>query len=207
MPSSVSRAVVVTLGLAAAVVSLTAQTIAPIGARVSSSGNALLSPSVVATYLMAPGGGDLVKLEALVFWRGRPGWSVTTLRAPAGGGVSSAILGPLSIGVGGATTTVMNGVELTVRVDRDKSLVFVRDQAFDLRTSNVILVDAVDEGARASVVDSLRIEAQVPFTPGADMLLPIVNSSPELKAFLRCDDTAGGRTPTPMTNICPKVQR
>jgi len=139
-----------------------------------------VSPSVVAMYVgerVEPG---MERLQLLVLWRGEPGWYART-----GGGASGGSGGTADGGV--RVRHSQGGVELEATVDARTESVTVAGQTFDLRRSNVILVDGT--GGQPTVVGTLGVQTLVAVPPAAAHLERIVNvfALPDIKAFLRCD--------------------
>ena len=168
----------------------------------SSSGTLPVSPSVLAGYRFSPGDAGLSKLEALVLWRGQPSWQAKRTTSSGGSGSGAGSSGTsVSLWL---STANYGSFQLTASSDSSTSAFVVQGQTFDLRRTNVILVDAVDAPSGPVIVDTFRIEAQVPTATGAEILLPMFNAVPELRAFLRCG-VAGPRTVPAMPDLCGKV--
>ena len=143
------------------------------------------------------------KLEVLVLWRGQPSWYMGQ-----GGGGSSA--SGRSIGAPGSTgstwmnTATYGNVQLSVSANFSTSVLVVQGQTFDLRRANVIFMDAIDAPSGPVVTATFRIDAQVPTFTSPDILTPLLNAMPDLRAFLRCG-VSGPRSTPGMAGVCGKV--
>jgi hypothetical protein len=155
-----------------------------------------LSPSVLATYHMRSGTSGLDHLDVLVLWRGSPNWYLS------GGGSQG---GSASAGTTWLSTSRHGGIDLEVQLDLKNRTGKVNGMPIDLRTTNVVFVDNIDDGSGGTIVRTMRIQAGVlPRTLGEPhaQLVPILQSSPEFAEFLRCE--AGG-TRAGMSNVCPRL--
>lgn len=170
--------------------------------RVAAAGIVVVSPSVVATYQFSAGDATLVRLQSLVLWRGSAGWHTRrpTERPPVP--APPIISGSLWI-----TRSSIAGIDLSVTSDAASSLLLVRGQAIDLRQGNVVLMDFVDQPQGPTLVDTLRIEAQVPDMNSADVLVPVFSGVPALSAFLRCEVALPANAPRGGGNLCARVTR
>ena len=176
----------------------------PPAATMTIGGTTPLSSSVLGSYYFTRGDAGLSRLELLVLWRGQPSWYAT--RSTATG--ASTISGFGAPSMGGrvwSMSSTYNGTPLTVSTDSDDGLV-VQGQQFDRRRANVVLVDGVDGPSGPVIVDTFRIDAQLPNLASSDILVPVLNGAPELLAFLRCGVPAARGTTTP-AGLCGKVSR
>jgi len=171
------------------------------GLRVGAAGVVAVSPSVMATYQFLTGDATLLRMQSLVLWRGSAGWHTrrSSTQAPPTPQL------PLMAGSLWVTRNTVGGVDLSVSSDASTSLLLVQGQTFDLRQGNVVLVDAVDQGP--TIVDTMRIEAQVPAMGGAEVLVPVFAGVPALSAFLRCEVPLPAGAPRVGTNLCAAVRR
>jgi hypothetical protein len=188
-----SRAVpLVWLLAATSMVPAAAQSVATAGQTAMTSP---VSPSVVATYIgerIEPG---MERLRLLVLWRDQPGWF-------AGSGVVSSSAGGGGTLTGGYRTQWRLGnVQLEAEVDTRTETAVVLGQRFDLRHSNVILIDGAL--AQGTVVGTLGVQAQVLTIPGTISLERIgsIFTLPDIRQFLRCDQPASVPVPR-VVSLC-----
>jgi hypothetical protein len=177
----------------------------PAHAQTSSGSNRIVSPSVVAYYLVtqrAHGG----VLRLLVLWRGTPGWF---MRAKGGSGAGGS--GGGGFGRWDSSEWMSYGdVTLTIDLTSDskdydsaatKATILGRE--FLLRDVNVVLIDGADSG-NPQVLRALRVEPE--FT-GHDAVTAAVKRSPELFAFLQCDLTLPDPRMQPMMSfLCGQIR-
>lgn len=142
-----------------------------------------MSPAVVATWITEQQGDGPVELEMLILWRGNPGWFLR-----AGGSSSSGSGVVRGDHRTNHETIVQGGVRLTYGYDSQTRLATVQGTTFDLRESNVVLVDDVDAPGGARVSGTLRVARSMPGSAGQIGL--VLRTSPEIMAFLRCDARA-----------------
>ncbi|HUP39610.1 MAG TPA: hypothetical protein VM115_05790 [Vicinamibacterales bacterium] len=174
----------------------------------SSSGTAPVSPSVMATELIAVDASGHGTLQFLVLWRGTPGWFIR-----GGGGSSSG--GGGSMGSGSAMMhsewISQGGVNLALRFDATARKMWIQEKGIVLDDANVVLVDAVDSPAGPQVVRMVRIDPEFETTmepppyamPGrGPQMRPrpmppqtFIRRSPELIEFLQCDAPLAGLKP------------
>jgi len=166
-------------------------------------GTTVLSSSVLGSYYFTRGDAGLSRLEVLVLWRGQPSWYATRSAGTGASTLSSFGAPSMSGGVWSMTSTY-NGLPMTVSTDANNSRLIVQGQSFDLRRANVVLVDAVDGTSGPVIVDTFRIDAQLGDVASSDILIPVVNATPEIQAFLRCGAPAARGTVTP-AGLCGKV--
>jgi hypothetical protein len=194
-------ALVLTLTLAVGRVPRAQTSLSISALRVGAAGVVAVSPSVMATFQFLTGDATLLRMQSLVLWRGSAGWYTrrTTTQSPPAPQL------PLMTGSLWITRNTVGGVDLSVTSDVSTSLLLVHGQTFDLRQGNVVLVDAVDQGP--TVVDTMRIEAQVPAMSGAEVLVPVFAGVPALSAFLRCEVPLPPGAPRGGANLCAAVRR
>jgi hypothetical protein len=147
----------------------------PDAGRGSSSGSAVVSPTVVAGWFTRRGGAEAV-LDLLVLWRGSPGW---------------ALRGGQAVGSSGGGTgqrqgmTIRRGdLSLHMAYDAAARSCEIEGQAMPLGDDNVVLVDGVDSRDGPRVVKTLRIDRALATTDAVDAA---IRRSPELVAYLQCD--------------------
>jgi hypothetical protein len=167
------------------------------GPAPASASDMILSPSVMATYVLRTGASGLEQLEFLVLWRGKPYWF-------SGPGESRG--GSRSTPESFMSIARRAGIDLGVEVDLRSRAAVIQGVPIDLQGGNVVFVDNVDGGTRGTIVTVMHIEAGLLATMGFDpteRLLPILGAAPEFAAFLQCDQ----RLPPPpgTTNVCPRL--
>jgi len=134
-----------------------------------------ISPTVVSTYCGHRQDGNEV-VDLLVLWRGAPGWFNRAGGRGKGAGSSGnsayqyAQFGDVSIGI------ELNGEARTAKV---------HDEVVSLESSNVVLVDGVDEPDHGHIVGTRWIEPTYP--ADGDPLLLTLQRQTELADYLRCD--------------------
>ncbi len=138
-----------------------------------------VAPDVIATSSLTAEN----KLRLLVLWRGTPGWA----RRAGSFTTRSQVNGSPEELTGGLPRAFRHQVlvgQLTLSVDLDPQspLVRIDNQDFDLRSSNVFLVDRVDESSHG--VQPMWVEPTFPVGAGVNA---IIRREPALRAFLRCD--------------------
>ncbi len=141
-----------------------------------------VSDSVVAMYAGQPVEPGMQRLQLLVLWRGEPGWFGRSGSRGGSGGNGDFY----------SIRSEHGGVELQADIDFRTERITVLGQAFDLRTSNIILIDGV--GGQPRVVGTLGVQAQVQVVnqTGTSFFsyLSALFEQPEIKTFLRCDQRA-----------------
>jgi hypothetical protein len=155
-----------------------------------SSGSGNVSPSVIAIWRTRSASSELQSVDVLILVRGRPGWYM----------VPTANRGP-SVTSSGYTVVRTATRDIDVRIDIEKKFVVFGQETVDLRQGNVIFVDNVDEGKGPVVIDTLSVQAQIPFVRGVEILVPVLKT-PEIRSFLRCEV----RSPVmPPRTLCPQL--
>jgi hypothetical protein len=145
-----------------------------------------VSPDVVATWSLGGGSAGHDTLRLLVLWRGTAGWA---------GRAGSFGTHGLSAGNFESAQQILVGPHVfTVAEDRRSPHAQIDGHEVDLRSSNVFLVDAVDEPSAPRALDAMWVEPDLPADAGFET---IVRREPALRAFLRCDrveraDVVGG---------------
>ena len=125
------------------------------------------------------------KLEFLVLWRGTPGWvwpgpfGTTTKGTPRPIGPD----GDLESDVVGQQIAV-GKIAFDVTVDRFARVARIRDRRIPLREANVILVDQVDGAEGLRIARTMWVD---PRLAAPDRFQIVIQRSPELRAFVRCD--------------------
>jgi hypothetical protein len=160
-------------------------------ARVTMDGTALVSPTVMATYLVngAPGSPTMT-VAYVILWRGEPGWM--------GNGNSRPV--PVA---GGTTRRQVGPHVLDVTADAAMTSATVAGTTVDLRKTNAIFVDGADRASAAKVVDTRFIDVQLPKTAqGTELTRRIFDHLTTLAAFADCGSSVAG---PPMGGYCMQV--
>jgi hypothetical protein len=158
-----------------------------------SASTVMVSPTVAATYVVNAGDGDLDHLELLALWRGRPAW----YRASSGGSGSS---------FGGSTFraySTFGSHTLEVQGSLVDKAAVILGQRIDLRRSNIVVIDRIDEGA--SLTSTMLVEAWVASTSiGVEKIRPVLDL-PEVRALLQCDVQGAMTEMSPTSlNVCTR---
>ena len=176
----------------------------PVGEVAGSMGSGLVSPSVVATWIVRKAPGSESELQLLVLWRGTTGWSMK--------GESSASSSQMSTRADGKDRGVVvthideGGIGLDLEFDGNQRVARVQDKEIPLGSHNVILVDAVDDPEGLRVVDSLEVDGRVP-DDEASAAEVIIRRNPELYAYLRCGDKLPDADTQSMIDVvCARMQ-
>jgi hypothetical protein len=144
-----------------------------------------VAPDVVATWSLAAGGPGHDKLLLLVLWRGTPGWG---RRAGSFGTRGEAVGSPEERQGGGPRLfrqqILVGNLTFDVYLDLQSRLVQIDNHEFDLRSSNVFLIDRVDESSTPRGVQPMWVEPEFPVGTGVEA---IIRREPALRAFLRCE--------------------
>lgn len=151
-------------------------------ARVTSDGTALVSPTVMATYLVngAPGSPTMA-VAYVVLWRGEPGWM--------GNGNSRTV--PVA---GGTTRRQVGSHVLDVTVDTAMTSATVAGTTVDLRKTNAIFVDGADRASAAKVVNTQFVDVQLPKSARSNELTrTVLDGVPGLAAFAGCESAGAAR--------------
>ena len=155
-----------------------------------------VSPSVVATYIGERVDPGMERLRLLVLWRDDPGWF--GLGGASGGGGGSSATGNYR------TASRFGNFAFEAAIEGTRAVVL--GQTFDLRQSNVILIDGA-AGQRA-VVGTLGVQAQVLAPPSNLSLDRLANvfALDDIHQFLRCYRQAS--TPVRLTSaVCTSTAR
>jgi hypothetical protein len=138
-----------------------------------------ISPSVLeAAFAHAEPSGSW-KLDLLVLWRGAPGWFLA-------GGAN----GTTSSGGNGRPIIMHNrhaDVDFDVIFDRAARIARVADTTIRLDETNVVLVDGMPH--QQKIVGTRLVNFPMDEPPIG--LQAVFRASPELDAFLRCNETLG----------------
>jgi len=170
-----------------------------------SSGSRLVSPSVVATWIVRKEAHGTSQLELLVLWRGTPGWfmragteessngdSIQSTEDDRGGGT---VVEQLSYGV----------LRLELEFDRGKRTARVQTDDVGLESANVILVDEVDAVDGPQIAGSLHVDPSLTSEPAE--VEAIVRRSPEIYEFLRCDASVpDANTQEVIETLCARMK-
>ena len=148
-----------------------------------SSGTGVVSPAVVATWMVRREPNASSELDLLVLWRGGPGWFMKEGASESSGGVSSS-------SAGGENDLVVErasfgGIRLQIEFDGAKRTARVQGNEVNLGSDNVILVDDVDGATGPLVAGSRKVDGQFAKEPAE--VAEIVSRNSELYEFLRCD--------------------
>jgi hypothetical protein len=168
-----------------------------------SSGSGVVSPAVVATWIVREEPDSLPKLELLVLWRGTPGWFMS------GDSQGSSLSGSNQLaGEDGRGLIVeqlaYGNVRLDVEFDQRQRSARVLDQVVTLKSENVILIDDVDGAEGPTLVGSRHVDPEFPELPVQIGML--IRQSPELVEFLRCDTKVPDLNAQPMFDaICARL--
>lgn len=150
----------------------------PPGSNSTQSGDQVVSPVAMATWVArrASDGGRV--LELLVLWRGTPAWFARGTGSGASGG-----------GDGRRVNKTIRRGDLTLQLEFDSRtrLATIQGKPIELRDQNVVLVDGVDEAQGPRVVGTLRVDSTLPPGDGPARIEETMRRSPEIVFFLRCD--------------------
>jgi hypothetical protein len=162
-----------------------------------SSGTGMVSPAVVATWIVRKEPNASSELDLLVLWRGSPGWFMKegTNDSSSGTSTGDRVVETLSFG----------GIRLQVQFDGSQHKARVQDSDVDLGSDNVILVDDVDGETGPQVARSLLVDGQFAKEPAR--IEEIVSRNPELYDFLRCDARFPDSNVQPMIDaVCERMK-
>lgn len=154
----------------------------------------MVSPAVVATWMVRRDPNASSELDLLVLWRGSPGWFLKEGTQESSGGSSSSAGGQNDLVFERAS---FGGIRLQVVFDGSKRTARVLDDEVELGSDNVILVDDVDGANGPQIARSMKVDGQFAKEPAE--INEIVSRNPELYEFLRCD----ARVPDP--NVQPTI--
>jgi hypothetical protein len=168
-----------------------------------SSSTGLVSPAVVATWMVRRDPNASSELDLLVLWRGSPGWFLKEGAQESSGGSSSS-------SAGGENDLVFErasfgGIRLQVVFDGSKRTALVQDNEVELGSDNVILVDDVDGANGPQVARSMKVDGHFAKEPAE--IDEIVSRNPELYEFLRCDARVPDANVQPMIDaVCERMK-
>jgi hypothetical protein len=193
-------AIVVAAGLLA---SVSAQV--PPGARLprpgttaTSSATQVISPVALVTWVAHYGSDGVRVLDLLVLWRGSPGWFLRGSNGGSSGG-----------GSGGSfySTISRGGLDLQLGFQSETRVAEIQGKSVQLRDANVILVDHVDTTGKLEVVDTIKIDPELPQSEGGyPRIDAVLRRSPEIVSFLRCDARLPDeRAQAMIDSICARV--
>jgi hypothetical protein len=142
-----------------------------------------VSPSVVASFISHTEY-SVGRFTLLVLWRGSPGWSAR------GGGHSGGASGGGGSSFGqsrGSQYFSYGGLSFNLDFNWTAAIVKLLDREISLRETNLILVDNVDTPSGPTVVDERWIDVPIEFDAQVDPIRALISRSPELFAYLQCD--------------------
>jgi hypothetical protein len=174
----------------------------------ASCGSNIVSSTVVATFCGHRVDNDEI-LDLLILWRGNPGWFHRREGGSVGGGGSrrfgAGTMGHVS------QYSMYGDVTISFDADFDANIVKIGDDTVPLNGANTVLVDDVDQPAARRVSATRRTAPRLPLV--GDMNLILVQRSPELLDYLRCDipmpAPPAARIPAsqlPIVTICEKLK-
>ena len=170
-----------------------------------SSGSRLVSPSVVATWIVRKEAHGTSQLELLVLWRGTPGWF---MRAGSEESSNSDSIQSTEDDRGGGTVVEQlsyGGLRLELEFDRAKRTARVQNHDVGLESANVILVDEVDAVDGPQIAGSLHVDPSLTSEPAE--VEAIVRRSPEIYEFLRCDASVpDANTQEVIETLCARMK-
>jgi len=170
-----------------------------------SSGSRLVSPSVVATWIVRKEAHGTSQLELLVLWRGTPGWF---MRAGSEESSNSDSIQSTEDDRGGGTVVEQlsyGGLRLELEFDRGKRTARVQNHDVGLESANVILVDEVDAVDGPQIAGSLHVDPSFASEPAE--VEAIVRRSPEIYEFLRCDASVpDANTQEVIETLCARMK-
>ncbi len=160
----------------------------------SSGGSYVISPAVVATALFANGSGDDAELQVLVLWRGSPGWFLDGDHSGSSTRSDSRTMSRDTRGGPILHEFYFGNRRLRVRLDPRSETAEIGETVISLRDGRAVLVDEVDDAGGPRVIGTRLIGTQASGVP--PRIEPLLRESPELVAFLRCDQrVADSRIP------------
>jgi len=171
----------------------------------SSSGSRLVSPAVVATWIVRKEPHGTSQLELLVLWRGTPGWF---MRAGSEESSNSDSIQSTEDDRGGGTVVERlsyGGLRLELEFVRGKRTARVQNHDVGLESANVILVDEVDAVDGPQIAGSLHVDPSFASEPAE--VEAIVRRSPEIYEFLRCDASVpDANTQEVIETLCARMK-
>ena len=171
----------------------------------TSSGSRLVSPAVVATWLVRRVPQGTRELELLVLWRGNPGWFMRAGSNESSGSVSSGSAGDESDRGILVEHLSYGGIVLDLEFDRSRRTARVQDHDVSLQSANVILVDEVDGATGPQIAGSLQVDPLYPDEPAG--IEVVIRRNPELYDFLRCDTKVpDANTQSMIDKICEQMK-
>lgn len=171
----------------------------------TSGGSRVVSPAVVATWIVRTEPHGRPELELLVFWRGTPGWfmradssgSSSRVSTQSGGGENARGLQVHHVSFG--------GTHLKLEFDQRKRVARIQEHEVPLQSANVVLVDEVDSADGPQISRSLHVDPVFPESPVR--IEAIVRRSPEFFSLLRCDAKLPDSKAQPMIDaICAQMK-
>lgn len=109
-------------------------------------------------------------------------------------------------GIGGKRGPIVHtlyegGLWLTLHFDPESRTATIQDRTVALHDDNVILVDDVDSAGGPIVSGTRRIDPELSGTPPPKQLPILLQRSPELIDFLRCDARVPDPKARPMLDV------
>jgi len=170
----------------------------------TSSGSRVVSPAVVASWIAHTEHGGPSELELLVLWRGAPGWFMRSDSSGSSGSISGGWGSDEQDRGLWVDQLTYGGLHFGLEFDRRDHTARVQGQEVSLGSANVILIDDVDRASGPLVAGSLRVDPQL---VDAAQIETVVQRSPELFDFLRCDaKLADSAEQAMMDSICARMK-
>jgi hypothetical protein len=166
-----------------------------------SSGSGIVSPTVVATWIVNEVADGKPRLELLVLWRGAPGWFMKEI--PEG---SSSVQSGGRDARGLVFEELVYG-DLRLRVEFDPRELTARllGRVVAVESDKVVLVDDVGGEQGPIIAGSRRVDPEFPASPAE--IHVILRRSPELVEFLQCDARVPDSKVQPMFDaMCARVR-
>lgn len=168
------------------------------GTTATSSATQVISPVALLTWVTRYGSDGVHVLDLVVLWRGTPGWFLRgSNRRSSGGGSGESFHSTITYG----------GLDLQLDLQYQTRVAQIQGKSVQLGDANVILVDNVDLGDELKVVNTLRVDPELPQSDsGYPRVDAVLGRSPEIVSFLRCDARMpDGRAQAMIDSICAQV--
>jgi len=144
----------------------------------ASSGSAVVSPVVVASWFTSRSATGGARMDLLVLWRGSLGWALREQTAGGSSGGGSGTRRGATVRYGGRSFYAAFDTGSGSRTAQ------IEDTTIPLGDHNVVLVDDVDSAGGPRVVKTLHVDPDLPDPRRIDA---VIARSPELASYLRCD--------------------
>jgi hypothetical protein len=159
--------------------------------------SSVVSPTVLATWMVRNANSERPVLDLLILWRGTPGWF---MKGSAANERSSGNLKGTT-----AVHIARGGLDLQVVFDARSMSVEVQDKQIRLGSNNVILVDGVDSDGQTTIrlakVDATQLSGP------RIKIQQVLRTSPDLVDFLRCDiQLSDPKAQELMRRVCGEVK-